>query len=83
MTACPLSLTEALGSLILMTQGHGYGWPSEGGVWVLHTTVVEATKKGTGLIHSAYNMEERCKVIKQMGGFFHADPKNCPYLDLL
>ena len=58
------------------------GWPAGGGVWVLHTTVEEASKKGTGLIHNAYNMEERCKVIEQLGGVFHADPKDCPYLDL-
>lgn len=58
------------------------GWPVGGGVWVLHTTVEEAGRKGTGLIHNAYNMEERCKMIEEMGGVFYADPKKCPYLDL-
>ncbi|OJJ80193.1 uncharacterized protein ASPGLDRAFT_135305, partial [Aspergillus glaucus CBS 516.65] len=58
------------------------GWPAGGGVWVLHTIFEEATKKGVGLIHNAYNMEERCKVIEQIGGIFYADPKDCPCLDL-
>ncbi|KAA8650407.1 hypothetical protein EYZ11_012261 [Aspergillus tanneri] len=58
------------------------GWPAGGGVWVLHTTIEVAAEKGAGLTHNAYNMEERCKVIKQMGGVFYADPKDCPYLDL-
>lgn len=54
----------------------------KGVVWALHTTVEEATKKGIGLVHNAYNMEERCRVIEHIGGIFYADPKDCPYLDL-
>ncbi|KGO45363.1 hypothetical protein PEX1_058290 [Penicillium expansum] len=58
------------------------GWPASGGVWVLHSTVAEARNMGSGIIHNANSMEERCKVIEQLGGIFYADPKDCPYLDL-
>lgn len=58
------------------------GWPAEGGVWVLKTTRGEADKKGAAIIHNAYNMEERCKIIKQLEGQFYDDPRKCPYLDL-
>jgi hypothetical protein len=58
------------------------GWPAAGGVWVLKTTKDEAHRKGVAIIHNAYNMEERCEAIKQLGGVFYADPKDCPDLDL-
>lgn len=58
------------------------GWPESGGVWVLFSTVAEANETGAGMIQNAYSMEERWKVIEQLGGVFYADPKDCPYLDL-
>ncbi|KAJ9149719.1 hypothetical protein NKR19_g5519 [Coniochaeta hoffmannii] len=59
------------------------GWPSTGGgVWVLRCTVMEASERGVAAIYNAFNMDERCKIIKQLGGTFYADPKDCPYLDL-
>ncbi|KAL2130369.1 hypothetical protein VTI74DRAFT_6551 [Chaetomium olivicolor] len=58
------------------------GWPVGGGVWVLSTTARIAAEKHAGMLLNAYNMEERCKVIKQLGGTFYADLKDCPYLDL-
>lgn len=58
------------------------GWPASGGVWVLHSTEAEAGRMGAGRIQNAYSMEERCKVIEQLGGIFYANPKDCPYLDL-
>jgi hypothetical protein len=58
------------------------GWPAAGGVWVLKTTKDEASRKGVAIIYNAYNMEERCKAIKQVGGVFYADPKDCLDLDL-
>lgn len=58
------------------------GWPTSGGVWVLYTTVEKANEIGAGMVQNAYSMEERCDVIKQLGGIFYPDPKDCPYLDL-
>ncbi|KAH8803706.1 hypothetical protein F5884DRAFT_862023 [Xylogone sp. PMI_703] len=58
------------------------GWPAGGGVWVIKTTLEEADKKGTAKIYNAYSIEERCKMIEQLGGVFYADPKDCPHLDL-
>ncbi|RHZ44748.1 hypothetical protein CDV55_100713 [Aspergillus turcosus] len=58
------------------------GWPAGGGVWVLHTTLGNASNIGAARIHNAYDMEERCRVIEMLGGVFYADPKDCPYLDL-
>ncbi|KAL2017441.1 hypothetical protein VTK56DRAFT_2097 [Thermocarpiscus australiensis] len=53
------------------------GWPAGGGVWVLSTSKRIAAKKNAGILFNAYNMEERCKVIEQLGGTFYADPKDC------
>ncbi|KAF9776651.1 hypothetical protein IL306_005152, partial [Fusarium sp. DS 682] len=58
------------------------GWPAGGGVWVLHTIISQSSRKGLGRIGNAFTMEERCDIIKQMGGTFYADPKDCPHLDL-
>lgn len=58
------------------------GWPARGGVWVLHTILDNASDIGAARIHNAYDMEDRCRVIKMLGGVFYADPKDCPYLDL-
>ncbi|KFY98508.1 hypothetical protein V500_01651 [Pseudogymnoascus sp. VKM F-4518 (FW-2643)] len=58
------------------------GWPAGGGVWVLKTTLEGAGEKGAGMIQNAYSMEERCRVIKQIGGIFYANAKKCPDLDL-
>lgn len=56
------------------------GWPSTGGgVWALKGP-------GTGVrdaaFYNALDMDERCKIIEELGGTFYADPKDCPYLDL-
>ncbi|OJJ87039.1 uncharacterized protein ASPGLDRAFT_64322 [Aspergillus glaucus CBS 516.65] len=58
------------------------GWPAVGGVWVLHTTRGRAREIGGAIIHNVFSMEERCEVIKRLGGFYYANPKDCPYLDL-
>jgi hypothetical protein len=58
------------------------GWPASGGVWVLQTTVENASERGVGMIQNAYNMEERCKAIERLGGIFYANPQDCIYLDL-
>ncbi|KAL7820733.1 hypothetical protein V8C26DRAFT_393176 [Trichoderma gracile] len=52
------------------------GWPAGGGVWVLDITDHEAWLKGAGLIYTAYNMEERCRLIEQLGGVFYENPKD-------
>lgn len=58
------------------------GWPESGGVWVLHTTEGGASEKGAGMVHNAYNMEERCKAIERLGGVFYTNPQDCIHLDL-
>ncbi|VTT66004.1 unnamed protein product [Fusarium fujikuroi] len=58
------------------------GWPADGGVWVLYTTFSQTKRKGLGRIGNALTMEERWKLIKELGGTFYAKPKDCPYLDL-
>lgn len=58
------------------------GWPAGGGVWVFKTTYLDAIEKGVGRIKNAFNMEERCRAIEQLGGTFYADPKECPDFDL-
>lgn len=58
------------------------GWEAGGGVWVLSTTLEEAGGKGAAIIENAFTMEERCRVIEQVGGFFYANPEDCPDLDL-
>jgi hypothetical protein len=45
------------------------GWPEGGGVWVFKTSDVKARVRGAAIIHNAFNMEERCKAIEQLGGF--------------
>ncbi|KAL7934090.1 hypothetical protein V8C35DRAFT_280401 [Trichoderma chlorosporum] len=58
------------------------GWPASGGVWALYTDEWDALKKGYGVIYNALTMEEQCEMIKELGGTFYEDPKDCPYLDL-
>lgn len=53
------------------------GWSVGGSLWVLKTTL-----KGAAISHNAYDMEERCRVLEQIGDVFHAKPKDCPHLDL-
>ncbi|KAI9785863.1 MAG: hypothetical protein M1816_008190 [Peltula sp. TS41687] len=53
------------------------GWPQEGGVWVLELESESKRPTDLGRIHMALNMEERCRVIKEYGGVFFADPKDC------
>lgn len=57
-------------------------WPRGGGVCVLQTTEAGAGDIGAAIVHNAYTMEERCRIIEELGGTFYADPKDCPYLDL-
>ncbi|SPQ20159.1 7912be00-275d-404e-8c3a-a7ac945b45cc [Thermothielavioides terrestris] len=57
------------------------GWPAGGGVWVLNMSERDAVEKQAGVLFSAYNMEERCRVIEQLGGTFYADPEDCPELN--
>ena len=59
------------------------GWPKDGGVWVLRSTYKEGISKGVGRVKNAFSMEERCRVIENLGGVFYANPKECPDLDLL
>ncbi|KAL7944267.1 hypothetical protein V8C42DRAFT_326335 [Trichoderma barbatum] len=58
------------------------GWPASGGVWALHSKVWKAWKNGYGVIYNALTMEEQCEMIKEFGGTFYQDSRDCPYLDL-
>ncbi|KAK1982282.1 hypothetical protein LZ30DRAFT_539212, partial [Colletotrichum cereale] len=58
------------------------GWPDSGGVWVPTKPRETAAEMGTGMIRLARDMDERCHLIKEFGGTFYEDPKDCPDLDL-
>jgi hypothetical protein len=58
------------------------GWPADGGVWAIQATEGESARKGLGRINNAFTMEERWQTIKELGGTFYPQPKDCPYLDL-
>ncbi|KAI2635873.1 hypothetical protein GGS26DRAFT_515175 [Hypomontagnella submonticulosa] len=51
------------------------GWPSGGGIWVLRTTLEDASERGIGRINNCYSMDERCRLIRQMGGTFYDQPE--------
>ncbi|KAM0233775.1 hypothetical protein ACHAP5_010298 [Fusarium lateritium] len=58
------------------------GWPADGGVWAIQATSSQSNLKGLGRINNAFTMEERWQAIKEHGGIFYVEPKDCPYLDL-
>lgn len=61
------------------------GWPSSGeGCWVLAISKLEASErnKPASLIFNATTMDEKCEMIKLLGGQFVTKPKKCPFLDL-
>ncbi|KAI9833200.1 MAG: hypothetical protein M1819_003823 [Sarea resinae] len=68
-----------------------FGWPANGGVWAvrkvkepdlrkhpLDPPLVE--RKPWGKLYMALNMEERCRVIEELGGTFFPNPEECDYL---
>lgn len=59
-----------------------FGWPARGGVWVLSTTIIGASQMGAGRIHIAVTMDERCKIMEDLGAVYYARPEDCPLLDL-
>lgn len=59
-----------------------FGWPADGGVWILKMPRMDAYMKGMGRIRNAFSMEERCREIEKLGGIFYDDPAKCPDLDL-
>lgn len=61
-----------------------FGWPADGqgGVWALNTTLYGASEMGAGRIHIAITMEERCKIMEELGAVYYANPEDCPLLDL-
>ncbi|KIL85413.1 hypothetical protein FAVG1_11369 [Fusarium avenaceum] len=58
------------------------GYPADGGVWAIQATPSQSRRKGLGRINNAFTMEERWHAIKELGGTFYSEPKDCPYLDL-
>lgn len=62
-----------------------FGWPSSGeGVWILAKDRFEVSNRRTPvtLIYNAITMDEKCEMIKLLGGRFLSDPKKSPILDL-
>ncbi|KAI7785508.1 hypothetical protein LA080_006929 [Diaporthe eres] len=59
-----------------------FGWPPKGGVWALNTTLIGASDMGAGRINVAITMEERCKVLEDLGAVYYTNPEDCPLLDL-
>lgn len=59
-----------------------FGWPAQGGVWALNTTIIGASQMGAGRIHLAITMDERCKIMEDLGAVYYARPEDCPLLDL-
>jgi hypothetical protein len=58
------------------------GWPSSGnGVWVLKYDANKSKELfGAMLLDLTLNMDERCQVIKDLGGSFFEDPGTCEEL---
>ncbi|KAI6091815.1 hypothetical protein F4821DRAFT_225639 [Hypoxylon rubiginosum] len=58
-------------------------WPRNGtGVWVFETPQGQASEKGLARVWNAMDMDERCEVVKSLGGTFYEDPVQCFNLDL-
>ncbi|SPN96542.1 uncharacterized protein DNG_00065 [Cephalotrichum gorgonifer] len=58
-------------------------WPQSGsGVWVLVIHRWERGERGEGVVRNAFSMDERCEVVKKLGGRFYSDPKECLHLEL-
>jgi hypothetical protein len=55
------------------------GWPSSGnGVWVLKYDANKWKEKfGAMLLELTLGMDERCQIIKELGGSFFEDPEAC------
>jgi hypothetical protein len=58
-------------------------WPQNGiGLWVMTARMDQAAGKGYGRLWNAFNMDERCEAVKDLGGKFYDNPKDCPELGL-
>lgn len=59
------------------------GWPSSGeGFWLLAISKFEVRGMPVSLIYNAITTDEKCEMIKLLGGIFITDPKKYPFLDL-
>lgn len=61
------------------------GWPSSGhGVWVLVHDRSDPNQheviRGASRLKNCLNMDERCRIIEELGGTFYPVPNNCPAL---
>ncbi|KAI0198290.1 hypothetical protein F4808DRAFT_472914 [Astrocystis sublimbata] len=62
-------------------------WPEntdkKGGVWILVLKNARAASDiPLGRLYNALSMDERCEVVKSLGGTFYSDPKACRDLEL-
>ncbi|KAI1394213.1 uncharacterized protein F4822DRAFT_40822 [Hypoxylon trugodes] len=58
-------------------------WPSSGkGVCVIAARKEEAASRGFAWVWNALSMDERCTVVRKLGGTFYEDPRECADLDL-
>ncbi|KEF57472.1 uncharacterized protein A1O9_05389 [Exophiala aquamarina CBS 119918] len=61
------------------------GWPSSRqGVWVLEYDLEDRAhyelRTGASLLNNCLNMDERCKIIEDLGGTFYSNPDDCEAL---
>ncbi|KAF3059604.1 hypothetical protein GL218_05122 [Daldinia childiae] len=58
-------------------------WPESGvGVWVVVARKSDVPYTYLAPVWNAFSMEERCDVVKKLGGRFYHDPMECPDLKL-
>lgn len=49
---------------------------------MIHKFEVSNRRIPVSLIYNAISMDEKCEMIKLLGGFFISDPKMFPFLDI-
>lgn len=55
--------------------GTSYGWPKDGGVWVLDRPSEEQWERFNRPLQDRGNNEEYCERMKEVGAVFYADPR--------
>lgn len=67
------------------TKSIHFGWPSDGEVlWTFAIDQFEVSNRSipVSLIYNAITLDEKCEMIKLLGGKLLSDPKKSPILDL-
>lgn len=53
-----------------------YGWPDNGGLWVLHYPTEEDVPNDIARLNMAFTMEERCQLLKEYNAKFYENPRD-------